>query len=555
MFSKDLIAGLIVGVVALPLALGFAIASGAAPEQGLYTAIVAGFLVSLLGGSRYQIGGPTGAFVIILLNVIQRHGYDGLVITTLMAGVILLIFGIFRFGALIKYIPYPVTTGFTAGIAVLIFSLQMKDFFGLHMASVPGDFFPKWAAYFQAAGTMRLMTLGLAVAVFLSMLAVRRFIPRIPAPLIAVLLGGVLVWLCGFDVETIGSRFGEMPRHLPTFVMPTGITLERIQLLLPDAMTIALLAGIESLLSAVVADGMSGDKHDSNVELTAQGVANIASVLFGGIPATGAIARTVTNIRSGGKTPVAGMIHALTLAAFILVLSPLVTYIPLASLAVIMIFVSWDMSEAPKFLRLLRAPKSDVAVMCLTFGLTILIDLTVAVYVGVLLAAILFMKRMSDVTQVVSLNQEGETLAEHVEHVADIPHLAAPQGVQVYEIDGPFFFGVADRFQTVLNSVEARPRVYILRMNMAYAIDSTGINALESFYKRCDKGGSLLLLSGVRSKALQVMRRMGTLDMIGERNVFDTVDRAIEQAIAILSRQDREAAEAAAAVAKAESEE
>lgn len=542
MFSKDLVAGLIVGVVALPLALGFAIASGATPEQGLYTAIVAGFIVSLLGGSRYQIGGPTGAFVIIILNVINKHGYEGLVITTLMAGAILLIFGIFRFGALIKYIPYPVTTGFTAGIAVLIFSLQMKDLFGLSMPEVPGEFFQKWAAYFHSADTLHLATLGLSALVFIAMLAVRRSIPRIPAPLVGVLLGGLLVWIFGMDVETIGSRFGGVPSNLPSFRLPTGITLERIQTLLPDALTIALLAGIESLLSAVVADGMTGDKHNSNVELTAQGAANIASVLFGGIPATGAIARTVTNIRSGGKTPIAGMIHALTLVAFILVLAPLASFIPLASLAVIMVFVSWDMSDLPKFLRLFRAPKSDVSIMCLTFILTIVVDLTVAVYVGVLLAAILFMRRMSDVTQVVALDNSHangcETLIEHIEHVADVPHLAVPDGVQVYEIDGPFFFGVADRFQSVISTLKTRPRIFILRMNMAYAIDSTGINALESFHDRCVKNGSLLLLSGVRPKALRVMRRMGTLARIGGDNVCPTVDRAIERAVELMAEQD-----------------
>lgn len=527
---RDLLAGLTVGVVALPLAMAFAIASGTTPERGLFTAIVAGFLISLLGGSRYQIGGPTGAFVVIIYNVIYRHGYDGLVITTLLAGAMLLIFGLCRIGVLIKYIPYPVTTGFTAGIAVLIFSSQMKDFFGLTMDAVPPEFFDKWAAYLEHVDTLNPTTLCVAGLALACILAVRRFIPRIPAPVVGVAVASLAVWALGLEVETIGSRFGGIPRELPSFAWPT-FTFARVRELLPDAMTIALLAGIESLLSCVVADGMTGDKHNSNVELTAQGAANIASVLFGGIPATGAIARTVTNIRSGGQTPVAGMVHAAVLVAFVLFLAPLASFIPLASLAAVLIMVSWDMSELHKFLRLLRAPKSDITVMCLTFVLTVVIDLTVAVYVGVMLASLLFMRRMSEVTAICSCAIDDKPVIQGRETAA----LTVPEGVQVYEIDGPFFFGVADRFQSVSQALQKQPEVFILRMRKATTVDSTGANALEAFYRTCRRRGTTLLLSGVRPAARNMMERFGTLDLIGRENLFENVDRALEHAVRLLA--------------------
>ncbi len=530
LFIKDFIAGLTVGIVALPLAMAFGIASGVTPDRGLFTAIVAGFLISLLGGSRYQIGGPTGAFVVIIFNVIFKHGYDGLVITTLMAGVMLLIFGIFRLGSLIKYIPHPVTTGFTTGIGVLIFSSQMKDFFGLAMKDVPPEFFDKWEAYFHHLNTINPITVGIGVMALVAILSTRRFSPRIPGPVVGVVLASVAVWMFGLNVETIGSKFGGIPSTLPHLVIPT-VTLAQIKLLLPDAMTIALLAGIESLLSCVVADGMTGDKHNSNMELTAQGVANIASVLFGGIPATGAIARTVTNIRSGGQTPVAGMIHALVLVAFILFLAPLASYIPLASLAAVLLVVSWDMSELHKFIRLFKAPKSDSSVMLLTFALTVIIDLTVAVYVGVLLAAILFMRRMSEVTAINSceLSEMAKAAGK------DIKDLIVPEGVRVYEIDGPFFFGVADRFQDVLSFLEQQPKIFILRMRKVPTIDSTGVNALETFVRKCKARGIHVVLSGVRDRARFVFERMGTEELIGSVNICDNIDRALERSKAILA--------------------
>lgn len=534
LFIKDFIAGLTVGIVALPLAMAFGIASGVTPDKGLYTAIVAGFLVSLLGGSKFQIGGPTGAFVVIISNVIYRHGYDGLVVTTLMAGAILLVFGFCRLGSLIKYIPHPVTTGFTTGIGVLIFSSQMKDFFGMSIADVPPEFFAKWESYFRHASSLSPVTLAVGCSALAVIVLTRRFVPRIPGPVVGVVLASVAVWAFGLDVETIGSRFGGIPSSLPSLVIPT-VTLEQVRVLLPDAMTIALLAGIESLLSCVVADGMTGDKHNSNVELAAQGTANIASVLFGGIPATGAIARTVTNIRSGGRTPVAGMIHALVLVAFILFLAPLASFIPLASLAAVLLVVSWDMSEVHKFVRVFRAPKSDSSVMLLTFALTVAIDLTVAVYVGVILAAILFMRRMSEVTAITSCELGDVARAAG----RDTGDLTIPEGVRVYEIDGPFFFGVADRFQDVLSFLESQPRVFILRMRKVPAVDSSGVNALENFVRRCRARGTHVVMSGVRDRARMVFERMGTEELIGSENICANIDCALARARVLLDGDER----------------
>lgn len=529
LFIKDFIAGLTVGIVALPLAMAFGIASGVTPERGLFTAIVAGFLISFLGGSRFQIGGPTGAFVVIIFNVIHKHGYDGLVVTTLMAGVLLLVFGLCRLGSLIKYIPFPVTTGFTTGIGVLIFSSQMKDFFGLGLNEVPPEFFEKWAMYIQNFSSFDPLTLAIGAGALISILAVRRLAPRVPGPVVGVVLASVAVWSFGLDVETIGSRFGGIPSVLPSLSIPV-VTLEQIRVLLPEAMTIALLAGIESLLSCVVADGMTGDKHNSNVELAAQGAANIASVLFGGIPATGAIARTVTNIRSGGQTPVAGIVHAGVLVAFIVYLAPLASFIPLASLAAVLLVVSWDMSELHKFIRVFRAPKSDSAVMLLTFVLTVVVDLTVAVYVGVILAAILFMRRMSEVTAITSCELSEMAGAAG----AGFRDLAIPDGVRVYEIDGPFFFGVADRFQNVLSFLEEQPRVFILRMRKVPAIDSSGVNALETFVRRCQARGIHVVMSGVRDRARFVLERMGTEQLIGSENICANIDCALLRAKALL---------------------
>ncbi|MFV0421652.1 SulP family inorganic anion transporter [Oleidesulfovibrio sp.] len=528
-FLRDLCSGTTVGIVALPLAMAFAIASGATPEKGLFTAIVAGFLISALGGSRYQIGGPTGAFVIIVFNIIAKHGYGGLLLTTMMAGVILLLFGILRLGKLISYIPYPVTTGFTAGIALLIFSSQMNDFLGLSLHSVPPDFIEKWQTYITNINHINITTATLGILTLAIILGVRRYIPRIPAPVMAVVAISTLAWACNLPVETIGSRFGGIPQQLPQFALPE-FSLEKMQLLLPDAITVALLAGIESLLSCVVADGMTGSRHNANTELLAQGTANIAAAFFGGIPATGAIARTATNIRAGAYSPVSGMIHAVVLVLFVLFLAPIAAYIPLAALAGVLVVVAWDMSEIHKFMRLLKAPKSDVAVMCITFGLTVMVDLTIAVNVGVVLASLLFMQRMSTVTRI----KESDQCVTNVSGTTTEPLTNIPAGVRIYEIDGPFFFGVADRFKSVLDIMEKAPKVFILRMRKVPTIDSTAINALELLHNRCKANGTVLILSGVRQSPMAELHRLGTSTVIGSDNILPDITAALARASDII---------------------
>ncbi|MEW5773515.1 MAG: SulP family inorganic anion transporter [Thermodesulfobacteriota bacterium] len=522
-FVRDALAGLTVGVVALPLAMAFAIAAGATPDRGLFTAIVAGFLISALGGSRYQIGGPTGAFVVIIFNVIQRHGYDGLVLCTILAGLLLVVLGFCRLGALIKYIPHPVTTGFTAGIGVLIFSSQMKDFFGLRVDATPPELLDKWAFYLRNADKIDYPTLGIALAALAAILAVRRFVPRVPAPVVGVALASLLAMALGAGTDTIGSRFGGIPDSLPAFAWPQ-FSLDQVRDLLPDALAIALLAGIESLLSCMVADGMTGDRHNSDMELIAQGAANIASAAFGGIPATGAIARTATNIKSGAFSPVAGMVHAAALLCFVLLLSGLASHIALASLAAVLVVVAWDMSEAHKFMRLFRAPKSDVAVMLLTFGVTIVVDLTVAVLLGVVLASLLFMRRMSETTGILAVDDgdEGPGFYSAGDGNGDI---------QTYEIDGPFFFGVADRFRTAMNAMQRQPKAFILRLGKVPVVDSTGLFALETFVRQNRGRDTVVLLSGVKPAVLERMRRMGTLDVIGEENVCADYETALGRAL------------------------
>lgn len=545
-FFNDLLAGLTVGVIALPLAMALAIASGVGPERGLYTAIVAGFLISALGGSRVQIGGPTGAFVVIVLDVVTRHGYDGLVLATLMAGVILIIMGVAKLGGAIKFIPYPVTTGFTSGIAVLIFSSQVKDFFGLPIQDVPGEFIEKWGTYLLTLGTANRVTLAMGVSALAIMVLLRKVAPRIPGALVAVVLGAGLTALLQLDVkygvETIGSKFGGIPRSLPAPSFPQfesfGALLDAMRELIPEATTIALLAGIESLLSAVVADGMIGGRHKSNCELVAQGVANIGSVIFGGIPATGAIARTAANVKSGGRTPLAGMIHAVALLAFMLLLAPYASAIPLTVLAAILMVVAWNMAEIDHFKSLFRAPRSDIAVLLTTFGLTVLADLTVAVGVGMVLAAMLFMKRMSEVTNVGVIREEfSDAPADEFPDLHEPNAIArrdVPEGVEVYEINGPFFFGVADRLKDTLRELGRTPKVFILRMRRVPAVDATGMHALEEFYGKCRRQGTILLLSGVHAQPVFAMTRYGLIDRIGEDNLLGDIDSALDRAREIL---------------------
>ena len=495
---SDAVAGLTVAIVALPLAMALAIASGAAPETGLVTVVVAGLLISLLGGSRTQIGGPTGAFVVVVANVISQHGFDGLVIATLMAGVILVAAGVAKLGSFMRYIPEPVVTGFTAGIAIIIFSSQVKDFLGLTIDTMPAAFLPQWEALLSHIGTISWPTALLSLAALGAILVLRKVAPKVPGFLVAVVAGALAVAVFQVPVATIGSRFGELHASIPMPHLPE-VTFARLKELLPSALTIAFLAGIESLLSAVVADGMSGGRHRPNAELVAQGVANAASALVGGLPATGAIARTATNIRAGARSPMAGVLHALFVLAVMLLLAPLAVYIPLASLAAILMVVAWNMSEIHKIRHLMSAPVGDRVLLLLTLGLTVAVDLTVAIAVGVVLAAILFMHRMAESAGV-----------DHPEAEED-PSLRAllPPGVEVFTVRGPLFFGAAARISEVLDQIGQPPRVFILRMEDVPLVDATGVAALEDFVRRCRSSGTKVILSGLKTQPLDVMRRMG----------------------------------------------
>lgn len=533
-FFKDLTAGIIVGIVALPLAIAFAIASGVKPEQGLYTAIIAGFLISLLSGSRVQIGGPTGAFIVIIYGIVQKYGYDGLVIATILSGILLVVMGVAKLGSVIKYIPYPVTVGFTAGIALIIAMGQLRDFFGLHMETVPAEFAEKVVEYSKHAGTF---TPGAALIGILTLLIVvywPRVTRRVPGSLVAIIATTALVPLFGLQVETIGSRFGEVSSTPPTLQFP-HIDWSKLPHMVSPAISIALLAGIESLLSAVVADGMTGRRHRSNMELVAQGVANIASPLFGGIPATGAIARTATNIKNGAQTPVAGIIHAIALLLIMMFFGKWAALIPMATLAGILLVVSYNMSEYHLFIKMFKSPKSDIAVLIVTFLLTVLLDLTVAIQAGVVLAAILFMKRMADVTQVgyiTSMMEDEEDTSD--QDLNAIKRFTVPKGVEVFEVNGPFFFGAADRFKHVLSLIVQKPKVLILRMRTVLSMDATALRALEEVYEQTKREGAVLLLAGVHAQPLIAIDRAGLLDRVGVDNVFENVCDALKRAREIM---------------------
>jgi SulP family sulfate permease len=539
---RDLIAGVVVGIVALPLALAFAIASGVPPERGLYTAVIAGFLISALGGSRVQIGGPTGAFVVIVYGIVTKYGYDGLVVITMMAGVILVILGLARMGALIKFIPYPVITGFTSGIAVIIFSSQLKDFLGLKMGAVPADFMEKWTAYAEHIHTINVSTALIGVGTLIVLIFWPRISHVIPAPFVAMLLATAVVQIFKLPVETIGTRFGAVPSSLPAPHLPS-VPWSQMKELFSPALTVALLAAIESLLSAVVADGMIGTRHKSNMELVAQGVANIASPLFGGIPATGAIARTATNIRTGGRTPLAGMTHAITLLLILIFLGKWAAMVPLCALAAILVVVAYHMSEWQSFAGLLRAPRSDLVVLILTFALTIFVDLTVAVQVGIVVAALLFMKRMSDMTYVEGVSSEIRDPNEDPGEITEsrrgkrfVSGHEIPSGVEVYEVNGPFFFGAADKIKAVLNEIAEPPKVFILRMRYVPAIDATGIHALEQMAKKCRHDGTTMILTEIRQQPLRAIVRARKLELFGGRqNLAKSLDVALERAAQVLS--------------------
>jgi SulP family sulfate permease len=535
LFGKDALAGVIVGVVALPLSMAFSISAGGTPAQGIYTAILAGFCVSLLGGSKFQIAGPTGAFVTIIFGVQSRFGMEGLITATVLAGLMLLAMGLSGLGKFIKYMPHPVTTGFTAGIGLLIFSQQIKDLFGLDIASPSPEFFRKWVEHFEALAAFRFQWSSIAVGLITIavIMLIRRFAPRIPGAAVAVCLAAIATAAFSLPVETVGSRYGGIPSSLPVPELPAfhwGIVRE----VLPSAFTIALLAAIESLLSAVVADGMTGDRHNANMELAAQGLGNIVSGLFGGIPATGAIARTAANIKTGAVSPVSGIVHALTLTAFILLLSGAASFIPLASLAGVLVIVSWDMSRFPRVIRLVRAsPKSDTIVLLTTFALTVIFDLTFAVEIGVMLAVFLFLRRIIEVAAIKTENNEliaelaygdiGKRTKSEIEALSN-------DAVEIYEIAGPFFFGVADMLQTTIRTLPQTTRVIVLRMRDVPVIDASGIAAIEVFMIQCKSRKVTLILSEIREQPHKALRKYGFIATLGTNNLKDTIEEALDAA-------------------------
>jgi SulP family sulfate permease len=539
-FSHDLVAGILVGIVALPISLAFAIASGVRPEQGLYTAIVAGFLISALSGSRFQIGGPTGAFIVIVYAIVQKHGYDGLAVATFLAGLILIAMGVAGLGSVIKFIPYPVTIGFTSGIALIIFVTQVRDFMGLQMERVPPAFIDKileYARHWESVNPHAVAIAALSIAIILLW---PRVTHRLPGPLIAILATTAIVHAFGWPVETIGSRFGEVPNRLPLPSWPHFDFLTAGSLLRP-ALAIALLAGIESLLSAVVADGMTGTHHRSNMELIGQGVANLASPLFGGMPATGAIARTATNIKNGARTPISGMVHAGVLLLIMLFFGKWARLIPMASLAAILVIVAYNMSEWHLFVRLFKAPKSDVVILLTTFALTVLVDLMVAIEVGVVLAALLFMHRMANVASVEFLRELPAREEDDEEEDFGSRRVSAseiPSGVEIFQVSGPFFFGAADKFKSALRRVEKTPKVLILRMRQVKAIDSTGLRILEDLHGKTKHEGTLLIMSGVHSQPMAAMDKIGLLERIGKENLCKNIDDALSRAKEVLKNAD-----------------
>ena len=538
-FMSDLMAGIIVGIVALPLAIAFGIASGVTPEKGIITAIVAGLVISLFGGSKVQIGGPTGAFIIIIYGIIQKYGFEGLTIATLMAGFFLVLFGLLRLGTIIKYIPYPIVVGFTSGIAVTIFTTQIKDLFGLTLPSNPSDFIEKWGVYLQNFNTIDPWCALIGVASVVVIAVTPRFSKKIPGSLIAIILMTIVALLLKnfagvLSIETIGDRF-SISNELPAAQVP-DMNWETIKSLVSPAITIALLGAIESLLSATVADGVIGDHHDSNTELVAQGLANIASPLFGGIPATGAIARTMTNINNGGKTPVAGIIHAVVLLLIFLFLMPLAKYIPMACLAGVLVVVSYGMCGWRSFLELMKNPKSDVTVLLITFFLTIIFDLTIAIEVGLIIACLLFMKRMSETTDVKAITEEIDLNQDAEFSTGNLDHLIIPQGVEVYEINGPYFFGAGNKFEEIMASFGDRPKVRIIRMRKVPFVDSTGIHNLTNLCEMSKKEGIQIVLSGVREKVNGQLEHAGFYHLIGEENICSHINLALKRANEIIEK-------------------
>ena len=541
-FAADLMAGLIVGIVALPLAIAFGIASGVSPSQGILTAIIGGFIVSALGGSRVQIGGPTGAFIVIIYGIVSdpNLGLSGLMLATMLAGIFLILLGVCHLGTIIKFIPYPIVVGFTSGIAVTIFTTQIKDLFGLTIAGkMPGDFLSKWLVYFQNFDTVDWVTTAIGVLSIVIIALTPKVSKKVPGSLVAIIVMTIGVYFLNtytdMKVLTIGDQFGEIKASIPSLQVP-NLSWESVKSLFPTAMVIAVLGAIESLLSATVADGVCGDHHNSNQELIGQGVANLCTPLFGGIPCTGAIARTMTNINNGGRTPVAGIIHAAVLLVIFLVLMPLAAYIPMSCLAGVLVIVSYNMSGWRTFMQLMKNPKSDVIVLFITFLLTVIFDLTIAIEVGLLIACLLFMKRMAESTQIKVIADEidpnDETDAEVHEE-----HLRIPQGVEVYEINGPYFFGIANKFEELMAAMEDHPKVRIIRMRRVPFIDSTGIHNLQNLCEMSHREGTHIVLSGVTPNVYSVLEHNGFCHLLGKDHICPNINVALERASAIVKRK------------------
>lgn len=529
----DVNAGVIVGIVALPLAIAFAIASGVSPEKGLFTAIIGGFIISALGGSRVQIGGPTGAFVVIVYGIVQQFGVNGLAIATFLAGLMMVAMGLARLGSLIKFIPHPLIVGFTSGIALIIFSSQVKDALGLKMGAVPSDFAEKWMAYGSAFSTINWYATGITAGTIALILVWQRYIRKIPGSLVALILSTVAVMVFQLPVETIGSRFGEIPASLPSPSFP-HVDWNTFRSMIPPAFTIALLGSIEALLSAVVADGMIGGRHRSNMELVAQGVANIFSPIFGGIPATGALARTATNIRSGGRTPVAGMIHAVVLLLIMLFFGSWAKLVPMSCLAGILVIVSYNMSEWRSFRSGLTAPKSDVWVLVITFLLTVFVDLTTAIQIGMLIAVFLFMHRMAMVTNVGVITREMNDDVEQSDDPKALDFKVVPKGVHVFEINGPFFFGAADKFKEAMLQTDRPPKVRIIRMRNVPALDATGLHVLEETWRESKHRGIIMIISEIHTQPYIALQRSDLFEKIGEANILPTIEESLERARKLL---------------------
>lgn len=533
-FMTDLMAGIIVGIVALPLAIAFGIASGVSPEKGIITAIIAGFIISFLGGSKVQIGGPTGAFIVIIYGIIQEYGLEGLMIATMMAGVLLILLGVFKLGTVIKFIPYPIIVGFTSGIAVTIFTTQIADIFGLQFGDekIPGDFIGKWILYFHHFDTVNWWNVIVSVVSVFIIAITPKFSKKVPGSLVAIILVTVGVYFLKMYggitcIDTIGDRF-SIQAQLPEAAVPQ-LDWEAVKNLFPVAITIAVLGAIESLLSAAVADGVIGDRHDSNTELIAQGIANLATPLFGGIPATGAIARTMTNINNGGRSPIAGIVHAVVLLLILLFLMPLAQYIPMACLAGVLVIVSYNMSGWRVFKGLLKNPKSDVTVLLITFFLTVIFDLTVAIEVGLVIACVLFMKRVMETTEISVITDEIDPNKESDLEVHE-EHLIIPQGVEVYEINGPYFFGIATKFEEIMARLGDRPQIRIIRMRKVPFIDSTGIHNLTTLCKMSQKENINIILSGVNEKVHAVLEKSGFYELLGKENICSNINEALEVA-------------------------